>query len=235
MTRHCAISPRMLASNEAGLTLLEVVIALGIMATIFVLLFSTYAAAVDRAARARQLSQIYHEARVVLGLMAADLRTAYIKDAAEQAQQVLQQAKAKPYLFVGEDLTDANASADKLSFSTFLPMSRPDNPEIEVCRVIYSLEPVADRPQERFLLRRVNCHFDPEVTEREQLFPLTNLARGLDFKYYDERGAEYREWDSRQPQGGKRLPARVKISLWLVDQHEQLRPFEMLTELVLSR
>ncbi len=235
MTRHLSSTPRRMSSHEAGLTLLEVVIALGIMATIFVLLFSTYSAAVDRAARARELSQLYHEARVVLELMAADLRTAYLKDATEQAQQVLQQAKAKPYLFVGEDLTDANVPADKLSFSTFLPMTRPENPDIEVCRISYSLEPVADRPQERFLLRRVNCHFDPEITDREQLFPLTNLARGLDFTYYDTRGTEYREWDSRQSQAGKRLPAWVKISLLLVDQHEQVRLFEMFTELVLSR
>jgi hypothetical protein len=148
---------------------------------------------------------------------------------------VLQQAKAKPYLFVGEDLTEASAASDKLSFSTFLPMSRPETPEIEVCRVAYSLEPVADRPEERLLLRRVNCSLDPEITDREQLFPLTNLVRGLDFKYYDERGTEYDAWDSRQPQGGKRLPARLKISLALVDQREQLRLFEMFTELVLKR
>jgi type II secretory pathway component PulJ len=210
-------------------------IALGILATIFVVLFSTYSGAVARATRARELSQIYHEARVVLELMAADLRTAYVKDTPEQAQQVLQQAKVKPYLFVGEDLTDANAASDKLAFSTLLPMSHPETPEIEVCRVSYSLEPVADQPQERLLLRRVNCSLDPEATEREQLFPLTNLARSLDFEYYDEGNTEYRKWDSRQPQEGKRLPARVKISLLLVDPQGQLRLFEMFTELVLAR
>jgi type II secretion system protein J len=227
--------PRAAPQDEAGFTLLEVMIALGILATIFALLFSTYSAAVERAARARELSQVYHEARVVLDLMAADLRTAYVKETAEQAQQTLQQVKAKPYLFVGEDRTDASAASDKLAFSTFLPTWRPENPEIEVCRIAYSLEPVADRPQERLLLRRVNCSIDPDATDREQLFPLTNLARALDFRYYDERGTEYREWDSRQPQGGKKLPARVKISLLLVDQHGQVHPFEMATELVLSR
>jgi prepilin-type N-terminal cleavage/methylation domain-containing protein len=36
----------------AGFTLLEVMIAIGIMATILVILFGTYSAAVDRAARA---------------------------------------------------------------------------------------------------------------------------------------------------------------------------------------
>jgi len=37
----------------AGYTLLEVMIAIAIMATILVILFGTYSAAVDRAARAR--------------------------------------------------------------------------------------------------------------------------------------------------------------------------------------
>jgi prepilin-type N-terminal cleavage/methylation domain-containing protein len=40
----------------AGFTLLEVMIAIGITATILVILFGTYSAAVDRAARARDLS-----------------------------------------------------------------------------------------------------------------------------------------------------------------------------------
>lgn len=235
MISYSFFTPRKISWPEAGFTLLEVMIAMGIMATIFVVLFTTYSAAVERAAHARDLSRIYHEARVVLDLMAADLRTAYVKDSTEQAQQELQQVRAKPYLFVGEDLTDASAASDKLSFATFLPVSRPESPDIEVCRVTYSLEPVADRPEERLLLRRVNCNLDPDMTDREQLLPLTNLARGLDFKYYDERGTEYREWDSRQPPGGGRLPTHVKISLVLVDQQNRLRPFEILTELVLSR
>ena len=58
-----------------GFTLLEVMIAIGIMATILVILFGTYSAAVDRAARTRELSQVYHEARVLLQLMANDLRS----------------------------------------------------------------------------------------------------------------------------------------------------------------
>jgi prepilin-type N-terminal cleavage/methylation domain-containing protein len=233
MMRYSFLAPRVIVRHDAGFTLLEVMIAMGIMATIFVLLFTTYSAAVERAARARELSQIYHEARVVLELMATDLRTAYIKDSTDQAQQALQQAKTKPYVFVGENLMEGSAASDKLSFSTFLPISRPESPDIEVCRVTYGLEPVADRPQERLLLRRVNCSLDPEITDREQLFPLTKLARGLVFKYYDERGTEYDEWDSRQPQDGKRLPARVKILLLLVDHQEHVRPFETSTELVL--
>jgi prepilin-type N-terminal cleavage/methylation domain-containing protein len=228
-------TPPAIWRHDAGFTLLEVMIAVGILATIFVVLFTTYSAAVVRAARARDLSQIYHEARVVLELMATDLRTAYVKDSPEQAQQVLQQAKAKPYLFVGENLTEASAASDKLSFSTFVPMSRPESPDLEVCQVTYGLEAVPDSPQERLLWRRVNCNLDPEITDREQFFPLSNLARGLDFKYYDERGTEYEEWDSRQPQDGKRLPVRVKIVLLLIDRQEYVRPFEMSTELVFRR
>jgi len=53
-------------------------IAMGIMATILVILFRTYSAAVDCAARARNLSQVYHEARVLLQLVVNDLRSAYV-------------------------------------------------------------------------------------------------------------------------------------------------------------
>ena len=234
--------------QATGFTLLEVMIALGIMAVIFVVLFTTYSAAVDRAARARELSQMYHEARVVLDLMANDLRAAYVKDEVAQvqqaqAQQTLQERRAPSYFFVGEDHTENSVPLDKLRFSTFIPQSRPDTPGTDVCRVTYTLEPVTEppqgsvmeSPQRKALLRRVNCSLDPEATDQDQLFLLTELARGLDFKYYDDKGTEYQEWNSQQPQGGKRLPAHVKITLLLADPQGQLHPFAMASELVLAR
>ncbi|HEX2276971.1 MAG: prepilin-type N-terminal cleavage/methylation domain-containing protein [Candidatus Tectomicrobia bacterium] len=221
--------------DAQGFTLLEVLIAIGIMATIMVILFGTYSAAVDRAARSRELSQIYHEARVLLQLLANDLRSSYVKVSIEQAQQVLQQVKINPTTFIGEDHSEADKPADKLTFSTILPVQRPDVPDTEMCRVSYSLEAVNDPPQSRALFRRVNCSLDPLATDQEHVFLLTDLAHGLDFKYYDEQGSEYLDWNSDEPQGGKRLPARVKITLLLADQHGQLRPFAMNTDIVLSR
>jgi prepilin-type N-terminal cleavage/methylation domain-containing protein len=219
----------------AGFTLLEVMIAIGIMATILVMLFGTYSAAVDRAARARDLSQVYHEARVLLQLMVNDLRSAYVKEPTQQAQQALQQAKTEPITFLGEDRTEANHPADELAFSTVLPTQRPDVPDSEMCHVTYSIEPVNESTQSRALFRRLNCSLDPAASDQDRLFLLTELAYGLDFKYYDEQGTEYLDWNSRQPRGGKRMPARVKITLLLAGQRGQLRPFEMITDFVLSR
>ena len=218
-----------------GFTLMEVMIAIGIMATILVIVFGTYSAAVDRAARTRNLSQVYHEARVLLQLMANDLRSAYITEPTEQAQQALQLAKVEPVTFLGEDHTEANNPMDKLAFSTVLPTQRPDVPDTEMCHVTYSIEPVNEPPQSRALFRRLNCSLDPADADQDHLFLLTELAYGLDFKYYDDQGTEYSDWNSRQPRGGKRMPARMKITLLLADQRGQLRPFEMLTDFVLSR
>jgi type II secretion system protein J len=221
--------------DTQGFTLLEVLIAISIMATILVILFGTYSAAVDRAARSRELSQIYHEARVLLQLLANDLRSSYVKESIEQAQQVLQQVRVRPTTFVGEDHTDADKPADRLTFSTVLPVQRPDVPDTEMCRVTYSLEAVSNLPQSRALFRRVNCSLDPLDADQDHLYLLTDLAHGLDFKYYDDQGIEHLDWNSNEPHGGKRLPGRVKITLLLADQHGQLRPFEMDTALVLSR
>jgi hypothetical protein len=167
--------------------------------------------------------------------MANDLRPAYVKESVEQAQQTTQQTKAQPIGFLGEDRTESDNPTDKLAFSTVLPPQRPDVPDTEMCRVTYSIEPVDESPERRGLFRRVNCSLNPEATDQDQLFLLTELAHGLDLKYYDEQGTEYLDWNSREPRGGKRLPARVKITLLLVDQQRQLRPFEMITDLVLSR
>jgi hypothetical protein len=104
-----------------------------------------------------------------------------------------------------------------------------------MCHVTYSIEPVNEPPQSRELFRWVNCSLDPEASGQDHLFLLTELAYGLDFKYYNSQGTEYLDWNSSEPCGGKRMLARVKITLLLADQYGQLRPFEMFTDFVLSR
>jgi len=135
----------------AGVTLLEVTIAIGIMATILVILFGTYSSAVDRAARARDLSQVYHEVRVLLQLMVNDLRSASVTEPTQQAQQALQQGETEPITFLGEDRTQASNPADKLAFSTVLPTQSPDVPAPEMCHVTYNIEPVNEPSQGRAL------------------------------------------------------------------------------------
>ncbi len=230
------ISVSRLWNDTRGFTLMEVVIAFGILAAILAILFGTYSAAVERAERTRERSQIFHEGRVLLDLMANDLRSAYVNEPVQQAQGALQQTRPRTYTFVGEDLEEAGLAADRLTFYAFLPVLRPEIPQVEVCRVAYSLEPMADPSQGKILFRRVNCSLDSETTtEGEQVFPLTELARGLDFRYYDAKGEERLEWDSRDVQGGKRLPAWVRIVVLLADQRGVLRPFETSTEIVLGR
>ena len=250
-----------LARHAAGFTLLEVVIAIGILSTILVILFGTYTAVAERAVRTRDLSQIHHEARVLLRVMADDVRAAYVKTPTTPAPQTAQPASQGNLsvtvplpTFVGEKRMDENQPADTLAFATIVPVQRPDVPDTEMCRVTYSLEPVSNHPetlmwvrsvsqnpdpatapsQPRGLFRRVNCRVDPTVTTEDHLDLLTDAARGLEFKYYDAQGTEYLDWNSRQPRGGAPLPAWIKITLLLVDRHGQLRPFTLLTDLVFS-
>ena len=250
-----------LAQHAAGFTLLEVVIAIGILSTILVILFGTYTAVAERAARTRNISQIYHEARVLLRLMADDVRAAYVKTATTPAPQTAQPASQGGLsvtvplpTFVGEHRMDENQPANTLAFATIVPVQRPDVPDTEMCRVTYSLEPMINHPetlmwvrspsqnpdpatapsQPRGLFRRVNCRVDPTVTTEDHLDLLTDAARGLEFKYYDAQGTEYLDWNSRQPRGGAPLPARIKITLLLVDRHGQSRPFTLLTDLVFA-
>jgi Tfp pilus assembly protein PilE len=251
-----------LKPDAAGFTLLEVVIAIGILGTILVILFGTYTAVAERAARTRDISRIYQEARVLLRLMIDDVRVAYVKTANTQAQQTAQQAAQGDLrsdvplpTFVGEHHMDENQPADTLAFSTIVPVQRPDVPDTEMCRVTYSLEPVINHPetlvwarsspqnsdpatapsQSRGLFRRVNCSVDPTATTEDRLVLLTDAARGLEFKYYDAQGTEYLDWNSKEPRGGAPLPAWIKITVLLVDLHEQVRPFTLLTDLVFSR
>jgi hypothetical protein len=94
---------------------------------------------------------------------------------------------------------------------------------------------VSELPERRALFLRLNCSPDPEDSDQDQLYLLTGLDHGIDLKYYDEHGKEYPDWNSRQPCDGKRLPARVKITLLLADQRGQPHPFVMMTDFELTR
>src|SRR5262245_35423176 len=157
-----------LAWYAAGFTLLEVVIAIGILGTILVILFGTYTAVAERAARTRDISQTYHEARVLLRLMADDVRAAYVKTATTQAQQTAQQAPQGGLsvtvplpTFVGENRMDEKQPANTLAFATMLPVQRPDVPDTEMCRVTYSLEPVSNHPETLMWVRSSPQNPDP--------------------------------------------------------------------------
>ena len=112
--------------DPAGFTLLEVLIAISIMATILVILFGAYSAAVDRATRSREVAQIYHEARVLLQLIANDLRSTYIKESVEQAQQAFQQVKARPTILQGD--FKLAASTDRAAPATLVRLIVADGP-----------------------------------------------------------------------------------------------------------
>jgi hypothetical protein len=79
----------------------------------------------------------------------------------------------------------------------------------------------------------VELQFGPAASDQDRLFLLTELAYGLDLSTMMSRA---RSTSIKIPtRGGKRMPARVKITLLLADQRGQLRPFEMITDFVLSR
>jgi hypothetical protein len=73
--------------------------------------------------------------------MANDLRSAYVKEPTEQVQQASQQAKTQTTSFIGEDRTEADQPADKLTFLPFCRRNAPTYPrwKCAICHTVSNL------------------------------------------------------------------------------------------------
>jgi general secretion pathway protein J len=185
-----------------GFTLVEVLIAVGITATMAVMTIGSLRS-LDRASEvARLQDERYAAARVALGRVARELTMAFLSDNYDTRRY-----RDPPTLFVGRE--------DELLFTT-LAHARlyRDARESDQALVAYSLEADPDHPGERALFRREKAHLDDEPDRGGRTDLVADHVAELRFKYWDPRRRDWvREWTTRSTEHGKELPPRVRIEL----------------------
>jgi prepilin-type N-terminal cleavage/methylation domain-containing protein len=194
--------------RRAGFTLMEVMIALGIMALVMVALYSTLNATL----RARD--QIEIESRTarlgpqILDVIESDLRRAWIMDIDGDR------------VFLGESRTIDGEPADSLSFLTNVDSTvthRVGEREVEsdVCETGYKLRRNPDLPDVLELWRRQSFHVDEEPLKDGVYERLHDRVVRFQVRYRDKLDPyadQIMDWDSSKMH---RLPAVVEIELAL--------------------
>lgn len=190
-----------------GLTLIEVLVSIAILALIGTLIYGAF----DGMSRSRKgLSRInerYHQGRAALSRIARELQSAYLSRhlPADKNQAVWLTA------FVGQDL-----SPDRVDFNSFAhrKLSR-DAHESDQAEIGYFVVRDPEVSGKYDLVRREAMRLDTEPTKGGIINVLAEDVESFNLQYFEPVTGEWVDsWDSTQPAGQlDRLPSQVWVTL----------------------
>ncbi|HVV87021.1 MAG TPA: type II secretion system protein GspJ [Kofleriaceae bacterium] len=189
---------------QAGLTLVELLIAMAIMALMMMLAWSTITNAGESRTNFEAIEDRNNEVRVAMSRMVHDLESAYLSTNENK------ELDNRRTLMKGKD--------DELTFSTFAHTALwADANESDQSIVVYSIDQDRREPGKRSLFRRELRRPSNEKLEDEpaELDVLLRDVESVKFEYWDWKEKEWKDtWDTTKQDAEKdRLPVRVRITL----------------------
>jgi general secretion pathway protein J len=213
-------------SAQRGLTLLEVLVSIGILALVSSLVYG----ALDGMTRSRQgierVGDRYHQGRQALSRMARELQSAFVS-----LHQPLQIANSnRTTVFIGTD----SGSSDRLDFTSFSHKRLMRNVhESDQNELSYFMGRDPDRSDKYDLLRREQREIDTDPTHGGVVNVLCEDVTSLDFSYLDQStGMWVESWDSTQQASQAQynhVPLQVKIKITLRGG-EADKPIKLMTK-----
>jgi prepilin-type N-terminal cleavage/methylation domain len=202
--------------TQHGFTLIEIMLALALMAFLTSLLWGTFAQTAKVKKRIEQAQDRTHTVRVALMRMSREIEMAFVSNSEAVGTQ------DRRTMFSGSSHNDF----DELRFSWFGHLRfRADQAEGDTALVTYFSQPDPDDPMLTNIVRRETRRLeskDPKLIPGETYILCPAVSR-LKFAYYDYKEKDWREeWDTTKADGLQYLPTQVRISLTVLD--EQGRP-----------
>jgi type II secretion system protein J len=193
--------------GQSGFTLIEVVVSVGILATMSVLISSTMTNVIHLKVLAEHRAELRHVLTVTMAKLADDLGMAFLADVSLQGKEAY-------YLtsFIGEE--------NKLNFSTMSNIHYVKNgKDTDQVRVAYELSKNADGGED--LTRRQTDHLVDNPDKGGRRFILLKNVKAFTLQYYDSNKKEWQpRWDNDSISYAGRLPRMVKVNLTVVDQED---------------
>ncbi len=209
--------------RQLGVTIVEVLVALAILAMMVVAVYSSFNGTITGMERAEHMQERYMMVRNALNTMSNDLSMAYLSFNRPQDET------RHFTLFEGRN----NFDADSVTFSTFSHLRiRKDVNESDQALVQYLIEDDPDDSSRKHLYRRESRRLTGDLPEKlGDYFPAYVLCEdvaSLELEYWDVQKEEWiEEWQTMvndaQPD---RLPQRVKIKLGIIDHAGDVSYYE---------
>jgi type II secretion system protein J len=199
MTIHISRLPMKKNPTLRGFTLLEILIASGLLAIVGALMLTSISSSIDAKERVELISTRYHVIRQAMTRMVDEISMAYISKHTAAIELKIK--------------TGMKGEKDALHFTAFggVPM-KEDVKETDQREISYFLGRDA-RTGTESLLRRVQPNPDLEFDEGGRVQTLLPNVVDLELMYWDKRSEEWKEnWDTEDSASSGLLPTRIKIT-----------------------
>jgi len=196
------------ASAQTGFTLIEVLIALSILAFMMMIAWSTTSNSAQAKKHFEAIEERNHEIRIAQGRMVQDISSAYLSANEDQNKQ------ERRTLLLGK----SHGSVDELRFSSLGHKALwAEANESEQTLIAYYSESDLEDGSKTNLLRRESRRLSNETWKSEpaEIDVLLRDVEKVSFEYYNWRDEDWQEdWDTTSAAGEKgRLPTRVRITI----------------------
>jgi len=202
-------------TSELGLTLIEMMIALAVLALMSVSVWTSFRGTIRGIETGTAIQNRYAMLRNTISRMDSEISMAYLS-----FNRPVQDDKYFT-LFEGRD----SSEKDNLTFSAFAHVRmRKDANESDQSVIQYFLAPDPENEDRTHLYRRESNRLTgdlPEILEkRAPAYIFCEDVESLDFQYWDPKNEEWiNEWrTTKLDQQPDRLPPRVRFTLGIRDQ-----------------
>lgn len=195
--------------HKRAFTLLEVMVAIGIVAMLGVLIYGAFMGMSRSRKNMEHVGNRYQQGRQAVDRMARELSSAFLSG--HQPFQQLQYVRETTFL--GTD----SRPADRVDFTSFSYMRlQADSHESDQCEVSF-FAATDPKTGQLDLVRRVQKYIDDEPTRGGLVQVLAENIDSFDVSYFDSLTGEWIDsWDTVQAAAQLgRLPGAVWIKLWL--------------------
>jgi prepilin-type N-terminal cleavage/methylation domain-containing protein len=224
MTMPCCHRAQSRRHAQVGFTLIEIMLALALMALLTSILWGTFAQTAKVKQRIEQAQDRTHTVRVALMRMSREIEMAFMTAETSGTQE-------KRTMFSGTTHNDF----DELRFSWFgHQRMRADAAEGDTALITYFSQPDPDDSTHINLMRRETRRLeakDPKIIPGETYILCPAVSR-LKFSYYDYKQKDWREeWDTTTADGLQYLPTQVRIALTVLDERGMAITFTSIARL----
>jgi general secretion pathway protein J len=213
-----------------GFTLLEVLIAVSVLAMIGGLTWKSFDTASDLKARIERAEEREQTVRGALTRMSREISMAFLSEHYDRKRY-----RTRPTVF---QVRDGRREADLLFTSFAHERLTTDAKESDQAVFEYSLGPSEDGSGRRDLFRRVKTVIDEDADRGGEKSALASDVLSFSVECWDPKGREWRpDWNSNgvDRTGGVLLPPRVKLTLAVKDETGTERIYTTQTPIFLGQ
>ncbi|MBW1802740.1 MAG: type II secretion system protein [Deltaproteobacteria bacterium] len=212
---------------KQGFTLLEILIAIFIFASVLSTIFISYTGTYSIIDQTESRASIHRMARIALERMQEDLESVYFISGKEKSKSEDDPLHSTP--FVGKNSEIDGRAADTLSFlSTAHVVFDEEEKNPGIAGISYYVQE-SDNGDGLILYRSDTPEFSEAPEEGAGGLILCDGLFSTDFTYYDGDGKPHDSWDSTGDEFKNKFPVMVVIELSFIDSSDPESPVKFIS------